>query len=193
MEETLVFIDAGFLSKLSKHFGSGRYLTYDILEFARNLAIKQNLICKHIFYYTAPPFQSPIPNDVENRKKENYDKFLKAISKNKNISVREGRCQRIKDKQDFKFCQKGVDTLLTMDLTFTPFKYPQIKKIILILCDSDFVPIINNLKNNNIKTILYTYYDKSRNSIFSTSNDLIKSVHKYILLNKQDFENSPLK
>ena len=193
MEETLVFIDAGFLSKLSKHFGNGKYLTYDILKFAKNLAKKQNLICKQIFYYTAPPFQSPIPSIIENKKKENYDKFIRKISKNQDILIREGRCQRIKNKQDFEFCQKGVDTLLTMDLTSVPINYPQIKKIILILCDSDFVPIINNIKNKNIKTILYTYYEKSRKSIFSTSNDLIKSAYNYILLTKQDFENSPLK
>lgn len=193
MEEKLVFMDAGFLSKLSKHFGKGRYLVYDIINFARNLAIKQNLFCKKIFYYTAPPFQSPIPNKIENKRKENYDKFIRAISKERDILIREGRCQRIRGEKDFEFCQKGVDTLLTMDLTSVSINYPQIKEIVLILCDSDFVPIINNLKKRGIKIVLYTYYEKSRNSIFSTSNDLIKSADKYILLSKEDFDNSPLK
>ena len=31
-KETLVFIDANFLSKLSKHFGKGKYLIYDLFK-----------------------------------------------------------------------------------------------------------------------------------------------------------------
>jgi len=46
--------------------------------------------------------------------------------------------------------------------------------------------------NYGIKVILYTYYEKNRNTNFSRGNDLIKSVHKYVLLAKQDFENAPL-
>ncbi len=38
MEETLVFIDEGFLSQLSKHFGKGNYIKIDYLRFAENLA-----------------------------------------------------------------------------------------------------------------------------------------------------------
>ena len=32
-KDTLVFIDAGFISKLSGHFGSGKYLVYDLKSF----------------------------------------------------------------------------------------------------------------------------------------------------------------
>lgn len=129
---------------------------------------------------------------VKMKRKENYDKFIKKISLHQEITIREGRCQRIRNNQEFEYCQKGVDTLLTMDLTSVPLSHPQIKDIILILCDSDFVPIIKNTKNKSIRTILYTYYEKSRKSIFSTSNDLIKSVHKYIRLTKKDFDDCPL-
>ena len=47
-------------------------------------------------------------------------------------------------------------------------------------------------KENGIKTILHTYYDKKRNTNFSRSNDLIKSVHKYVLLSKKNFDEVPL-
>jgi len=66
--------------------------------------------------------------------------------------------------------------------------YPNVKRIILIASDSDFVPVINNLKRRGIKTILYTYYEKGRKSTFSTSNELIQSVNRYVLLKKEDFE-----
>ena len=65
-------------------------------------------------------------------------------------------------------------------------QFTKIKKIILISSDSDFVPVIKNLEDNEVKTILYTYYERGRSAEFSTSNELIKSVNKYILLDKED-------
>ena len=48
-------------------------------------------------------------------------------------------------------------------------------------------PKMQYLEELGIKTRLYTKYNKGRKSQLSTSNELIKSVHKYILLNKEDF------
>lgn len=78
MEETLFFADDGFIAKLSKYFGNGKYLKFNRITFAKNLAKKQNLICKKIFYYVAPPFQSepPLKNEII---KEGYDKFIKGL------------------------------------------------------------------------------------------------------------------
>lgn len=193
MENTIVFIDAGFLSKLSKHLGKGRYLVFDIIKFALNISNKQNLNCKHIFYYTAPPFQSDKPTNEENKRKENYDKFIRKLAKNNEITIREGRCQRIMNRDGkIDYNQKGVDTLMTMDLMSIPLHHKEIKKVILIACDSDFVPIIKHLRELNLKIILYTYYDRNRKSLFSTSNQLIKSVSKYKILSKKDFDEAPL-
>lgn len=38
MEMTLVFIDAGFLSKLSKHFGEGKYIKHNLFTLSKVLA-----------------------------------------------------------------------------------------------------------------------------------------------------------
>lgn len=192
MEETIVLLDAGFLSKLSKYFGNGQYVRYDLIKFSEKIAKNQNLFCKHIFYYTAPPFQCEKPTKEEIKRKENYDKFVKKLLKNKNISVREGRCQRLKIGGKFIYKQKAVDTLLVIDLMKIPLYYKNINKIILIASDSDFVPVVKQLEKSNIKTILYTYYQKGRTARFSTSNELIKSVYRYVLLTKQDFENVEL-
>ena len=187
---TLIFIDGGFLSKLSHHFGGGKYLIYDIFKFAQNLCKKQNLKCGDIFYYTAPPFQSDNPTKEEEARKEGYDKFINKL-KQKRIIIREGRCQRLLVKNKFEYNQKAVDILLTMDLMTVPLKYSEINRIILISSDSDFVPVVKKLEESNIKTILYTYYEKKRDTNFSRSNYLVKSVYKYKLLTKQDF-NFPL-
>ena len=63
MEETLVFIDEGFLDKLTKLFGEGERIKFDKFDFAKRIAKKQGLICKHLFYYTCPPFQSATPTE----------------------------------------------------------------------------------------------------------------------------------
>lgn len=188
---TFVFLDGGFVSKLGQHFGEGKFLIYDIHKFSQNLAKKQHLNCQQIFYYTAPPFQSNNPTKEQEHKKEGYDKFIKKL-KEKRIIVREGRCQRLIIDGKESFNQKAVDILLAIDLMNIPLQHTTIKKVILLTADSDFVPVIKELEKHNIKTILYTFYSKNRNMAFSRSNHLIKSVHKYAILSKEDFINSPL-
>lgn len=189
----MIFLDAGLLSKLSKYFGKGKYLKYDIINFSKNLAKKENLNCKQIFYYVAPPFQSEPPLKEEIKRKENYDQFIRKLLKNKEIVVREGRCQRLKIDGEFIFKQKAVDSLMIMDLMRIPIDYSKIKKIIIIASDSDFVPIIEYLRKLNIEIILYTHYSKKRQSNLSRSNELLKVVNKYIEISKKDFEDCPLK
>ena len=187
MEKVLIFIDAGFLSKVSKHFGGGIPLKYDILKFAKNIAGKEGLIFEQLFYYTSPPFQSNNPPKQERERKERYDRFIKKLRALQEITIQEGRCQRIKVDGNFVYNQKGVDTLLTMDLMDVPLDHSKIKEIILIASDSDFVPVIERLKKHGIKVILYTYFDRKRNSAFSTSNKLLGSVSRYVQITGQDF------
>ena len=192
MEKTLILIDAGFLSKLSKYFGNGKYLLYDIITFSKNLAKKQKLICEHVYYYTAPPFRSDKSSKEEEERYNRYENFKNKLSKDKIISIREGRCQRLKIDGKFVFGQKGVDSLAIIDLMSIPLEHKEIKKIILVANDSDFVPVVKKLKQLNIEVILYTYYSKKRDSSFSRSNELLKTVSRYAQLSKEDFNNAPL-
>lgn len=192
MESTLVLIDAGFLSKLNKYFGGGKYIVYDIIYFSKNLSGKQNLVCRHIFYYTAPPFQSDNSTIEELEKYRQYEIFKSKLLKHSEISLREGRCQRLKINGKFVYNQKGVDALVIIDLMSIPIEYKDIKKVILLANDSDFVPVVEKLKDLNIEVILYIYYSKKRESSFSRSNELLKSVSRYVRITKDDFTNSPL-
>jgi uncharacterized LabA/DUF88 family protein len=185
MEETLVFIDAGYLSKISKHLGKGKYLKYDINQFSITIAREANLHCKGVFYYTAPPFQSQTPTTEENERKAKYDKFMSRLKELPNFTVREGRLQKI----DGEFTQKGVDTLLTMDLFTKPQEYG-VKKIILIACDTDFVPILDQIRKNGINVILYYYTDRIRKSSFSMSNHLFTVCDEKIMIRLDHFEKS---
>ncbi len=192
-DDTLVFFDSGFLSKLSKHFGNGRYISYDFTKLASHLAKKQKLICKRIYYFTAPPFQSDSSTHDENIRRMKYDLFISKIKKSPLIKVEEGRVQRIKNEAGkYVFKQKGVDALIIMRLSFIPLDFPEIKKVILVSSDTDFCPVIRELQQKNVEVILYSYHERKRGTSFSVSTELIKCCFKYIKLTKEDFEVSTL-
>lgn len=194
MEETLVFVDEGLLKELVEYFGDGKRLKFDKFDFAKRLAKKQGLFCKHLFYYTCPPFQSDAPTEDEAYRKQGHDKFVNALSKNKNITIREGRCQRLKIDGEYIYKQKEVDNLLTIDMGHIKDDFPEIKKVILVSSDTDFCPSIRDVKKRNkIEVILYTYFDRERKSKFSLSNELIDCCSKYFKLTKEDFTSCSIK
>jgi uncharacterized LabA/DUF88 family protein len=182
-KRSLIFIDAGYLSKISRYFGDGKHIKLDLIRFSSYLAQKQSLSCEHIYYYTAPPFQSNPPAQLENKLRAGYDSFIQKMKNNSLITIREGRLQKIGE----TFTQKGVDTLLTMDLCQEPLAR-KICTIIIIAADTDFVPILNELRiRHQIKVILYYFTDRHRKSIFSMSNHLLTAVTKSVILGKEDF------
>ena len=69
MDKAKVFLDAGFLSKLSKHFGAGHYLNYDLVKFAKSLTGKEGVVFRGMNFYNAPPHQSQPPTNDEKRRK----------------------------------------------------------------------------------------------------------------------------
>lgn len=188
MENTIVFIDAGYLSVLSKYFGEGKRLKLNIERFAKYLASKKGLQCEHIFYYTAPPFQSNAPTEDEARFKAGYDSFVSKLKRCDKLTLREGRVQKIGN----SFNQKGVDTLLTLDL----YEQASIKKysnLILVACDTDFVPVLNRIRGLfGVKIILFYFTDRKRGSSFSLSNHILTAVDEHVLLAKQDLTSNLL-
>lgn len=190
MEKVAVYLDSGFLSEVNKRFGGGIPLKYDLLKFVKNFCGKENLIFRKLYYYTAPPFQSGNPNNEEKKRKEKYDRFINKLKSNPEIVVREGRVQKIKENGRTVYRQKGVDTLLTMDLVKLGSNNEKIKTAVLIACDTDFVPVVKDLIESGIEVILYTYYERSRKSKFSTSNHLIQSTSRYVSITKEDLLNA---
>jgi len=192
MEDTLVFVDDGFFGLVKKQFQKESKKPAKYLQTFRNICKKENLNLKHIFIYTAPPYQSPNPTQKDNFLMSKYQNMTRMLRSKKWITLREGRCQKyiLKTGQE-EFCQKGVDALVIMDLYDFKDTYPNIHKVILIASDSDFAPVINKMKEKNIKVILYTYFDRKRGSRFSTSNQLLNVVSEWVRLTKEDFEDKP--
>lgn len=184
MEETYVFIDNAYLSLVSKHFGKGKYLKFDINQFAITIAKSQGLWCKRVYFYTAPPFQSEKASKEEAERKQSYDKFISKMKGIPNFIVREGRCQKVEG----EYHQKGVDTLFTMDLLES--RNDGIKTIIAVTCDTDFVPVLKKLKEHGIEVVLFYYSDFKRNSKFSMSNHILATCSKKVLIEYEHFKNS---
>jgi len=145
MENTYVFLDAGYLSKITKYFFPEKYPKYGIKQFANILAKSKGFWCKKAFLYVGEPYQkptSPLKEDKERRQR--YDNFIKVISNIDNLIIRQGRVQKDDERG---YHQKGVDTLLTMDLFSIKDNEENIKTIIVLICDTDFVPILKELRN----------------------------------------------
>ncbi len=183
LEATAVLIDGGYFKELSKHFGNDKYLNIDIIKFSKYISIKCGLWMREIYFYTAPPFQGTPPTPEEAKRKAGYDKFISKLTRHPEVTIREGRVQKL----DGKFAQKGVDTLLVMDLMDLAH-HKKYKKVILVACDTDFVPIIKKLQSENkVKVILHYYTDKIRRSKFSMSNEILNTCNDKVLLTKEHF------
>lgn len=185
MEKAVFFIDGGYLSFISKYFGNGKPLKNKIEKFVRNIARVKNLEIEEIYFYTASPYQSPIPSEEENKRRANYDKFIFKLKEVKpKINVREGRVQKSGD----GFQQKGVDTLLTMDLLKISQK-KGIKNLIILTSDTDFVPVIQEIREDfGVKVILAYFTDRRRKSAFSLSNHLWNVCDDKVLIKAEYFE-----
>jgi uncharacterized LabA/DUF88 family protein len=191
MENTLIFVDDGFFGLVKKHFQKEDGKPKKYLQTFRNICKKEELDLKHLFIYTAPPYQSSKPTEKEDFLMSQYQNMTKMLRKKKWITLGEGRCQRYineKGKPDFR--QKGVDALIIMDMYDIKENYPNIKKIILIASDSDFVPVIERMKQKGFEVIIYTYFDRKRKSKFSTSNHLLRIASRWEKLNKEYFEDN---
>lgn len=179
-DDVIVFIDNGYLKKVSKRFKSQNIFNYDIKKLAINLSKEQNLFCKKIYFYDAPPFKDKI-------KSKKYTEHINQL-KNRGIIVKEGRCQKIlvdNIKQIYTYKQKGVDTHITIDLLTCAFE-KRANNFILITADTDFVPVIEKIKEYKIKVILYCLKNKNRH--FFLSNHLLEACDFVGLIKKEHFE-----
>jgi uncharacterized LabA/DUF88 family protein len=182
MQNTAVLLDSGYLSKITKHFGGEKHFPIDIKNFGNTLAKEQDLWCDSVYYYVSPPFQSDPPIEEEIQRKARYDHFIFKINKIPGIIIREGRCQKLED----GYHQKGVDPLLSMDLLELCLK-KKYMTIILLACDTDFVPVIQRARTEGCEIILYFYNDYIRGSKFSMSNHILTACDKCVLLTKDHF------
>lgn len=59
-----------------------------------------------------------------------------------------------------------------------------VKRIIILTCDMDFVPILNKLRDTGINVILYYFNDFARGSDFSMSNHILTACDLSVLITR---------
>jgi uncharacterized LabA/DUF88 family protein len=177
-----IFIDGGYLQKILKNrFASPKI---DLVTFSDELCGAQERL--RTYFYDCLPFQSGVPTDEEKeiyRKKQSYFHALGLLPR---FEVRQGRLARRSinfkeverpDGSTFylacsdadpaydsknvvvKFEQKGIDTLVGIDVTGLSVRR-SITTVILVAGDSDFIPSIRVAKDEGM-LIRLAYHDSA--------------------------------
>ena len=69
-----------------------------------------------------------------------------------------------------------------------------IKTVVVLACDTDFVPVLTKLRNEDgIRVILAYFIDLKRRSLFSMSNHILTVCDKKFMISKEHFDSAKLK
>jgi len=174
-----VFIDASNLWQAQKV--KGRFLDYQkVSDYIKN---KFSGTFIKVFYYTAYP-----ANGTRNYNLENKHKFFIYLKKGLGFEVKKKELKRISVTDEFgeSIREKGnMDVEMTIDAIHYSEKY---NTAILFTGDSDFLALVNYLRNKNKKVYIYS----SENNV---SQELRTGADGYIdiLKEKEDIWGRELK
>jgi uncharacterized LabA/DUF88 family protein len=174
-----VFIDASNLWQAQKV--KGRFLDYQkVSDYIKN---KFSGTFIKVFYYTAYP-----ANGTRNYNLENKHKFFIYLKKGLGFEVKKKELKRISVTDEFgeSIREKGnMDVEMTIDAIHYSEKY---NTVILFTGDSDFLALVNYLRNKNKKVYIYS----SENNV---SQELRTGADGYIdiLKEKEDIWGRELK
>ena len=177
MDKSVVFIDGGYFSKLLKiQFpdSMGFPKKIDYYKFGNILASKSNSELLRTYYYDSPPYISSQATPPEKLRQKKFDEFIYNLRLLDKFEVRLGRLKKYNNFQGQPiFEQKGVDVLLAIDSLKLSLKN-KISKAIFVTGDSDFVPVIQAIKDEGVEVFLY-YHDSAvhRNILQVCDNKLL--------------------
>jgi len=147
-----IFIDGGYFEKITKNeFGE---VTIDFKMLVEVLTDGRDLL--RTYYYNCLPYQSNPPTQEESRRFANKERFFSYLRKLPRFNVRLGNLafRGIDKKGNKDFEQKGIDTLLSIDMVNLAAT-KQVSNIILLAGDSDYIPAIEVTKTHGVGAILY--------------------------------------
>ncbi len=155
MYKTVLFIDGGYLAKISKSFGQPKI---DFHAFSELLCAAGDDRLRTYYYYCMPFQSHPMPSVEESSRYKNAEKFVKSLVRLSKFEVRLGRFKKIQNGLSEEYVQKGIDVMLAVDLVKMSWS-KQIDKAILLASDSDFIYAIQAAKDAGVWTKL-CYSDK---------------------------------
>ncbi len=178
-EWSAVFIDGGYLDKIKDKITKQPHYKLDLECLSDILAKPYRRL--RTYYYNAYPYQSPEPTENERHMFSQAQKFYDKISKLKRFEVRLGKLvKRISENGTFYYIQKGVDVYFAVDLLKVSWS-KNVKYIILVAGDNDFVPAIKAAKESGV--IIKLWYEKD-----SKPGDLINAVDESYILSEKILE-----
>lgn len=152
MDKVAVFVDLGYLNKITSNFGN---LVVSFEKLQKVLIDETTEQHYRTYVYFCLPYQSNPPTDDEKLRVSQNDRFIRRIKKIPHLEFRAGRLS----KKGISFVQKRIDTYFAIDLVKLSLQ-KTIQKAILIAGDSDFVPAIKEGKENGV-IIQLLYYPKT--------------------------------
>jgi uncharacterized LabA/DUF88 family protein len=157
MEKAVILIDGGYLYRILRD----NFKSYDISfeKLSDVICNTLNLERLRTYYYTAMPYKRK--NNLEDEKRyEKRQKFITSLKRIPRFEVKFGKLQLIGG----QFRQKMVDVLMSIDIVKKSYSR-NIKHIILIAGDADFVPAIKTAKDLDVIVHLFYYPSSVHNEL----------------------------
>ena len=175
MNRAVVFIDNGYFSKVLKnHFGEP---DIDYQLFSDNIC---GTDCERLrtYVYDCMPYQSSPPTPTEKSRYSEKDTFISSLKRLPRFEVRLGSLQKIWFGSRYKFKQKMVDTLLSIDLVRLS-STKQIQDAILVAGDHDFVPGVKIARDAGVLVRLF-YKHPVHDEILDNCDETIEITQELI-------------
>jgi uncharacterized LabA/DUF88 family protein len=173
-ERAAVFIDGGYVRAILHKFYDDRPISFS--DFSDMLC--QGCERFRTYYYICPPYQSTNPTPEERRLKSNFDRFLNQLRLLPRFEIRLGILQKTGDPKH-PYEQKGVDVLLSIDLTKVSVSRV-VDRAILISADSDFGPAVQEAKDNMTLVTLAYFRQQYSRVLFSLCDDRLEITDEMI-------------
>lgn len=112
------------------------------------------------YYYDCPPYVSPQPTPEEKSRQERFDRYHYNLKQLDKFEVRLGSLRKYyNEDRTHNFEQKGVDVKIAIDALRLCLK-GKISRAIFVTGDSDFVPVVEAIKDEGVEVFLF-YHDSS--------------------------------
>ena len=147
-----IFIDGVYLEKVLKNeFNQPKI---DFGKLSQAMAGGKEIL--RTYFYNCLPYQGNPPTDEERRRFANKQRFFTYLERLPRYTVRLGKLayRGTNEKGEKRFEQKGIDTLLSVDMVNLAATR-QISSVVLLAGDSDCIPAIRVAKEHGVVVTLY--------------------------------------
>jgi uncharacterized LabA/DUF88 family protein len=167
-----VFLDAGYIDKVTSHDFGGR--RFDYQKLAAAMASPDELL--RAYYYDCLPYMSSAPTEEEKKRYSGKHRFVTALNNLSRFEVRLGRLAN----QGGTFVQKRVDCMVGVDMALLAGK-GRVDRVALFSGDSDLIPAVEAVKREGVLMVLWHAFSertKPSRELFELCDDRVEVTPK---------------